>query len=597
MLKRIGCFLWLMFAALSAPPAFAGAAQPPQSAPAAQGAQAAGDEKPDEGIPVTSDLVKRKCGSCHRADEKGRLSRISYRRTTPEGWEQTIKRMITLNNLAFEPAEARDVLRYLADHHGLAPEEAKPAAFEVERRQIEYTYPGDKDTEQLCTTCHSMGRVVWQRRTKIEWTLLLEMHRAIYPGTDTVFRRSASQRRQSTPQPGAPPPDNRHPMDKAIEHLSSAFPLTSTEWAAWSATMRPPQLQGRWALAGYQPGRGPVFGQVVVTTQGDPNSGEFTTETTFTYARGGQTVTRRGRGLVYTGFQWRGRSTGEGTSFPTPGVSTDWREVLFVDRDWRRAEGRWFTGAYNELGLDVRLHRVGADPVVLGTAESMIKTGASRQELHLFGANLPSNASPADVNFGPGVTVDRIVSATPTQMVVSVSVAPTATLGRRSVMVSGATGEASVSVYNTVDFIKVRPQSGIARLGAGAAFQKQLQQFEAIAYAKGPDGKPDTKDDVELGLVDALWTIEEFTATFNDDDKDFVGEIDAETGLFTPNVDGPNPKRKNNANNFGDVWVVAAYPRNLGRDSASNARPVKGRAHLLVTVPAYIMFDQPGVAR
>jgi quinohemoprotein amine dehydrogenase len=594
MLKRISCCLCVMFAALSASPAFAGPPQPPPSTPAAQGAQTAGEENPAEGIPVTSDLVKRKCGSCHRADEKGRLTRISYRRTTPEGWEQTIKRMITLNNLAFEPAEARDVLRYLSDHHGLAPEEAKPAAFEVERRQIEYTY-ADKDTNELCTTCHSMGRVIWQRRTKAEWTLLLTMHRAIYPGTDTVFRRTGG-RRQQTPQPGAPPPDTRHPMDKAIEHLSSAFPLTSPEWAAWSATMRPPQLQGRWALAGYQPGRGPVFGQVVVT-QGDPNSGEFTTETTFTYARGGQTVTRRGRGLVYTGFQWRGRSSGEATSFPVPGVSTDWREVLSVDRDWRRAEGRWFTGAYNELGLDVRLHRVGADPVVLGTAESMIKTGASRQELHLFGANLPANASPADVNFGPGITVDRIVSATPTQMVVSVSVAPTATLGRRSVMVSGATGDASVSVYNTVDFLKVRPQSGIARLGGAAAFQKQLQQFEAIAYAKGPDGKPDTKDDVELGLVDALWTIEEFTATFDDDDKNFVGEIDAETGLFTPNVDGPNPKRKNNANNFGDVWVVAAYPRSAGRDTTSTARPVKGRAHLLVTVPIYMIFDQPTVAR
>jgi quinohemoprotein amine dehydrogenase len=595
MLKRIGGFLCVMFAALPVLPAFAGQTQAPPNSATAPRAQAVPEENADEGIPVTSDLVKRKCGACHRADEKGRMSRISYRRTTPEGWEQTIKRMITLNNLTFEPAEARDVLRYLSDRHGLAPEEARPAAFEVERRQIEYTYGGDKDTEQLCTTCHSMGRVIWQRRTKAEWTLLLEMHRAIYPGTDTVFRRAAGRRQP--PQPGAPPPDNRHPMDKAIEHLASALPLTSAEWAAWSATMRPPQLQGRWALSGYQAGRGPVFGQVVVTGQGDPNSGEFTTETTFTYARGGQTVTRRGRGLVYTGFQWRGRSSGEGTSFPIAGVSTDWREALSVDRDWRRAEGRWFTGAYNELGLDVRLHRVGADPVVLGTAESMIKTGASRQELHLFGANLPANASPADVNFGPGVTVDRIVSATPTQMVVSVSVAPNASPGRRSVMIAGATGDASVAVYSAIDFIRVRPQSGIARLGGGAAYQKQLQQFEAIAYTKGPDGKPDTKDDVELGLVDALWTIEEFTATFNDDDKDFVGEIDAESGLFTPNVDGPNPKRKNNANNFGDVWVVAAYPRNLGRDTAANARAVKGRAHLLVTVPAYIMFDQPEVAR
>jgi quinohemoprotein amine dehydrogenase len=596
-LKQIGCFLCLMFAAASATRGFAGAPQPPVPAPAARAAQAAADERPDEGIPVTSDLVKRKCGTCHRADEKSRLSRISYRRTTPEGWEQTIKRMITLNNVALEPAEARDVLRYLGDHHGLAPEEAKPAAFEVERRLIEYTYAGDKDTELLCTTCHSMGRVISQRRTKEEWTLLLEMHRAIYPGTDTVFRRTVGLRRQSTPPPGSPPPDNRHPMDKAIEHLSSAFPLTTPEWAAWAATMRPPQLQGRWALAGYQPGRGPVFGQVVMTSQGDPNSAEFTTEATFSYARGGQTVTRRGRGLVYTGYQWRGRSSGDGTPFQIPGVSTDWREVLFVDRDWRRAEGRWFTGAYNELGFDVRLHRVGADPIVLGTAESMIKIGASRQELHLYGANLPASALPADVNFGPGITVDRVVSTAPTQMIVSVSVAPNAPLGRRSIIVSGATGEAFVAVYDTIDFIKVRPPAGLARLGGGGAYQKQFQQFEAIAYAKGPDGKPDTKDDVELGLVDAYWTIEEYTATFNDDDKDFVGDINVETGLFTPNVDGPNPKRKHNANNYGDVWVVATYPRSLARGSGASVRPVKGRAHLLVTVPAYILFDQPEVAR
>ena len=594
MSKQIACLLCVTFAAAVAPLGSTAASQQPAAA-STQRAQAVGEESTDEGVPVTSDLVKRKCGTCHRADEKGRLSRISYRRTTPEGWEQTIKRMITLNNVAMEPPEARDVLRYLSDRHGLAPEEAKAASFEAERRLIEYVYAADKDTNELCTTCHSMGRVISQRRTKEEWTLLLEMHRAIYPGTDTVFRRVAGRRQ--TAQPGSPPPDNRHPMEKALAHLSTALPLTTPEWAAWSATMRTPPMQGRWALAGYQPGRGLVFGQVTISDQGAPNSGDFTTEATFSYARGGQTVTRRGRALVYTGFQWRGRSSGDATAFPIPGVSTDWREVLFVDRNGRHAEGRWFTGGYNELGIDVRLDRIGADPVVLGAAESMIKTGTARQELHLYGANLPSNATPSDVNAGPGITVDRIVNATPTQMVVSVSVAPDASVGRRSVMIAGANGEAGVAVYNTIDFLKVTPQSGLARLGGGAAFPKQYQQFDAIAYARGPDGKPDTKDDVELGRVDALWTIEEYAATFNDDDKEFVGQIDAETGLFTPNIDGPNPKRKNNANNYGDVWVIATYPRSLAQTAGATIRQVKGRAHLLVTVPAYILFDQPEVAR
>jgi len=41
----------------------------------------------EEGIPVTSELVLNKCGGCHVKDAKGNLSRISWIRTTPEGWE------------------------------------------------------------------------------------------------------------------------------------------------------------------------------------------------------------------------------------------------------------------------------------------------------------------------------------------------------------------------------------------------------------------------------------------------------------------------------------------------------------------------------
>src|SRR5439155_1540714 len=72
-----------------------------------------GDKK-DEGIPVTSALVRQKCSSCHRADDQGRMTRISYRRSTPEGWEETIKRMVSLNDVKLEPSDAREILRYLA---------------------------------------------------------------------------------------------------------------------------------------------------------------------------------------------------------------------------------------------------------------------------------------------------------------------------------------------------------------------------------------------------------------------------------------------------------------------------------------------------
>jgi quinohemoprotein amine dehydrogenase len=94
--------------------------------------------------------------------------------------------------------------------------------------------------------------------------------------------------------------------------------------------------------------------------------------------------------------------------------------------------------------------------------------------------------------------------------------------------------------------------------------------------------------------VDASWTIEEYAATYEDDDKEYVGTIDAKTGVFTPNIDGPNPKRKHSANNYGDVWVVASYQPTAAEGAA---RPLKARAHLLVTVPLYLKWDQPEVSR
>ena len=193
--------------------------------------QAAGPSDSLPGRPITSDLVVRHCSACHTRDSTGRMSRLSYLRKAPEGWQTSVRRMATLNGVQLEPDAAREIVRYLANQHGLSPEEANAGRFEVERRMIDYTYAADKDTESTCKACHSMGRVLLQRRTKEEWELLVAMHRGYYPTVDFQgFRRFG------------PPPDSgdgRHPMDKAIEHLAKAFPLETPAWQAWSATMRP----------------------------------------------------------------------------------------------------------------------------------------------------------------------------------------------------------------------------------------------------------------------------------------------------------------------------------------------------------------------
>ena len=131
-------------------------------------------------------------------------------------------------------------------------------------------------------------------------------------------------------------------------------------------------------------------------------------------------------------------------------------------------------------------------------------------------------------------------------------------------------------MFDHVDSIKVKPDWAMARVG-GVGFPKALAQFEAWGYNNGPDGKTDTADDIELGLVDVQWSMEEFAATYDDDDVKFVGTLDAKTGRFTPNIDGPNPARSGARNNIGDVWVVArhnaeAAGEQTGLDAIGRAR-------------------------
>src|SRR5262249_28028058 len=146
---------------------------------------------------------------------------------------------------------------------------------------------------------------------------------------------------------------------------------------------------------------------------------------TFTYTRSGKTVKRQGKSIIYTGYQWRGRSMVGGDD------KTSLREVMFVERDWQTMAGRWFRGGYDELGTDVTLQRVGRTPIVTGVDRPSLQRSATAQTVKIFGAGLPASVVPRDVDFGAGVTVTRVVGATPELVTVEVSVAPDAPVGSR----------------------------------------------------------------------------------------------------------------------------------------------------------------------
>ena len=552
--------------------------QPPQAPPVL-------DEKAkealEEGIPVTSQLVIDRCVACHKKDEKNRLTRISYERTTPEGWQQVIKRMIRLNGLTISPDDAKQIVKYLSNNHGLAPEEARPAFYEAEKRVIDEKLP-DESLRATCVICHSLGRVLSQRRSKEEWDLLGNMHVGLFPVvTFQGFYRF--------PQPpGAPPPtdpDQRHPVEKSLDYLSKNLPLTTPEWGAWRANLRSPKLQGRWLVSAHQIGRGQIYGEMIV----EPTSveDEFTTKLTLRYLSDGSTVTRSGRGIVYSGYSWRGRSTAGDGKEPNEN-----REAMFVSRDWTTMDGRWFWGAYDEFGVDVTLRRITAEPLIAGVNPAALKSPSTGTQVHVYGANLPADIKRDEIDFGPGITVKRIVSARADDVTVEVDVATGAANGYRDISIRRYFAARAVAVFDKIDYIKVTPEAGMARVG-GVNFPKQFQQFETLAYNRGPDGKPQTADDVSLGVAEVEWSIDEFPATFDDDDKDFVGSL-ASNGLFTPALDGPNPKRKKGVNNYGDVWVVATLK---SKDAAKDEQPLKARSYLVVTVPLYVKWDQPEVSR
>ena len=565
---------------------------------------------PAQGIPIDNKLVIEKCGGCHRRDKDGMMGRISYERTTPEIWEQNIKRMIRLNGLSATPAEVREIVKYLSNNNGLAPEEQETAFWEVDHSLPGHQY--DYVPEALgktCNYCHTIGRVLLQRRTRDDYEKLAALHVSLFPGAENQFHPQRSGRRGSGPveatirdstangvvlnTPQQIDPKAPYPIDTILDYLSKNQPLVTPEWTSWKASMANPKLAGTWAVSAYQAGKGKAYGTLTIAATAVPD--EFSTKLELHYPAKDTTLTRAGKGIVYTGYSWRGREKAE----TNPAASADpgnnpveWREAMMVSRDGNSMHGRWFWGGYDEFGLEVKLTRLGSQPMVLGTDLYSLQSPAAKRELRIFGANLPANLKPADVDLGPGITVTSVVKATPSVATVEVAVAKGLPSGIRNVSIGSATAVKALAVYDKIAYIEVSPDASMARLGGGIA-AKQYTQLEAIAYAAGPDGKKNTDDDVPLGPVNARWALQEFYSTPDDDDVQYVGSVN-DSGLFTPAAEGPNPARKKQANNFGtnnwgDVWVEATFD--------SDGVAMKSKSYLVVTVPSYIRYDQPEVSQ
>lgn len=544
---------------------------------------AAAEAKPVQGIPVTDPLVIAKCSGCHKKDDKGNLTRISWERTTPEGWEEVIKRMVRLNGLKLNPEEARAVIKSLSASHGLAPEEARAIAYMSEHRIIEETIPND-NLKTTCAACHPFGRVASFRRAPEEWKLLVNLHVALYPIVElTAFGRSRGRGGPPGEAGAGPPPPE--PVDQAIDFLSKNYPLETPEWASWRTRTRSPKLAGKWLVTARIAGRGDFSGEMTIAAGSTPD--EFTTQFKLLSVAGGPAIERTGKVLVFNGYAWRGRSTGNPSGSAPGDIPGEMRESMMIAPDQSSAEGRWFWGSYDEFGTNVKLRRASGATMILLIDRPALKAGSKSQRVRILGDNLPPQVTPTDLDFGGGVTVHRVVSHTPQEIVAEVDVAENAISGKRDIAVGSAVLPNAIAVYDKIDYIRVLPATPIARLGGAAQRPKGYEQFEVMAYNRGADNKPNTADDVALGPIDVSWSMEEFPEVFGDDDQKYVGTL-SETGLFTPALDGPNPRRNQMRDNYGTVWVVATAKSEHDR----NGKPLSAKGYLVVSPPLYIIWDK-----
>ena len=516
-------------------------------------------------------VLENRCSGCHPPHEEGgRLASIESQRKTPEGWQMNIYRMVRSHGARLQPGEARTLIKYLSDHYGLAPSEVEPFRYALERRNntIEQNVP--KSVQGACASCHSYARIALQRRTPASWNELPDLTAALLPN---IENQTASTGLLD---------DFWYEVVKkeTVPYLTNAYPFVSEAWTQWRAAPKP-NYAGVWNVVGHDPGQGGDYtGRMTVTADGDDSySGDFS----YTFADGSR-LSGKTTAVVYTGFQWRGvaQVNGEKVGGETSDAEKTQREIFFANEDGTVIRGRRLLTDIGDLGMDETLYRNAGQARLLSVIPTALPTGKTHT-LRLFGMNLPADLTAAALSLGQGVRIQSLSRPDADSLVVEARLDADAAVGRRQVSIQGVAGELPLTVYQTVDYIRLSPEQAFSRPG-GIRTPKVLQQFEVFGYLNGPDGRKGTADDVRLDRVSPVrWKLEEYVKRINDDDVRFVGTVD-EHGLFTPAQDGPNPQRRLSTGNVGDVWVEAWYQPEGAK------RPLGARAHLLV-MPAKFNFQ------
>ena len=425
----------------------------------------AGSALGETGIPVTSDKVLNMCTGCHK-NNGGLVSRISYLRQAPEAWEETLWRHKRIHGLSITKEEKESLILYFSEKHGLAPAEVAPYAYTLEKRDTKEKVDSQVIID-MCVRCHSYAKTALQRRTPEDWPKLANMHSGVLPMWLYQLQDVL---------------DWDDTLAACLKELSKRFPLETPEWKQWSAIA--PEggrgEMGRRRVPGRERGvrrrnRAEEDGRRLLLVR---RTVEF---------ESGEKQPIEGKATLYGGYAWRASGTLAGKPI---------REVFHISMDGSTFTGVRFDDPHFELrGVETRAF-AGSSPRILSVMPKALKAGTKGATVTVVGTGLSK-----EVSLGDGVTVKKVVSASPTKVVVTVDVADKAAAGYRNANAGSAAADKLFAVYASVDYIKVVPSPAMSRTGGLGYAVKQLVQFDAMAVSKGADGAPGTADDIEIGRI------------------------------------------------------------------------------------------------
>lgn len=489
-------------------------------------------------------LVVERCSGCHSVRPDRSYSRISEQRKTPEGWFMSVVRMERSKRVVLTEAERRSIVKFLSDEYGLSPSETADYRADLEKQPNKLDPVSDADLAVMCARCHSSARIGLQRRNEAQWRHLVHFHVAQFP---TLEYAAGSRDREWW----------QLANNSIVPQLTKEYGFESREWLDWKAEPKH-SLSGLWRVTSYEPGIGLYEGEASIKSDGNDH---YTAQYSLS-SMTGETLQATSQALVYTGFEWRGARSIDGRSI---------REVFAVSEDGQSMQGRWFYQNSDEIGGSWRAQRMDGQKTLMEVYPAYIKSGQT-QEITLFGVGLNGV-----INLGDGVSFD-VVKRSETSVQLRVTASNKSIPGTRDVRVGGVPLGA-LKVYSHIDRIKVQPENAIARLGGGK-IPVVTAQFEALAYANGPDGVENTADDEIIGVFPARWSQSNFDETAESlEDNRFAGKIDQQ-GLFTPAEAGINPKRYIATNNTGVLAVTAKV--------SDGEQVIEGHSRLVVTVQRFV---------